>query len=784
MAIRSFARVAGSHGHTSGGGLGACLLSGGVLLFAAIAAFLSPLASGWSRILPSILALLALVFILGAWFLYARRLLPALGKLEELGESTKDHIKSLSAGIAKLSTGDLAAAVAMPPALSSLASDGALAGLARVMGDIASGVRESIDGFDEITAEPCLRTFYVGSDSFEEGLAAGEAIGRMLKGKGRLCVIVGDEHSINYRLRAKGVMSRLAEKYPGIELVETRESHESGEATYAAVAGLLEKHKNLECVYVTEGTTPQFAARAVVDAGRAGKTAVVGHDTTDDTMELVAQGIIGATISQDPYAQGYDAVIRLYNCIATGWKPTVPRSLTKIETVTPENYSHFWSRDSGAIYSDRDRLESPASARTRGREGRIRIAVVCTSGEGFWRPTRKGVMDARDEIERLGAEVEWITPPPALENDRSASTFAPIIERLVREGWQGIAIPVFDRGLIPSVNEAVRAGVTVGTFNSEPVSLREMVSAVKDQADSLIDLSQELAASAEESGRSTRRIGVTMDKIGESVESQLRDVSKTNDELQTLIANIRKVNETTEEVARSARGAASASAEGFKSVSEMGKTVKSLEEASSVADSMIRSLKEDTDKIGAIVEAISDISNQTNLLAINASIQAARAGGLGKGFAVIAAEIRKLADQSNHSTSEIAGLISLVQGRVASASEATARGLDQARQNSAHAELSEKSLRDISALAGENERSMEVIHSAVEKIASFSGRIQDTVRSLKATNQRSGDASVEVRSSTQEMAAQVAEVANTAQALSRMAKDQQVILSQFRIDNA
>jgi methyl-accepting chemotaxis protein len=79
---------------------------------------------------------------------------------------------------------------------------------------------------------------------------------------------------------------------------------------------------------------------------------------------------------------------------------------------------------------------------------------------------------------------------------------------------------------------------------------------------------------------------------------------------------------------------------------------------------------------------------------------------------------------------------------------------------------------------------MEVIHSAVEKIASFSGRIQDTVRSLKATNQRSGDASVEVRSSTQEMAAQVAEVANTAQALSRMAKDQQVILSQFRIDNA
>ena len=85
-------------------------------------------------------------------------------------------------------------------------------------------------------------------------------------------------------------MSRLAEKYPGIELVETRQSQESGEATYAAVSASLEKYRNLECIYVAEGKTPQFAARAVVDAGRAGKTAVVGHDTTDDTMELVAQG--------------------------------------------------------------------------------------------------------------------------------------------------------------------------------------------------------------------------------------------------------------------------------------------------------------------------------------------------------------------------------------------------------------------------------------------------------------------------------------------------------------
>jgi methyl-accepting chemotaxis protein len=242
------------------------------------------------------------------------------------------------------------------------------------------------------------------------------------------------------------------------------------------------------------------------------------------------------------------------------------------------------------------------------------------------------------------------------------------------------------------------------------------------------------------------------------------------------------VNRTTEESALSARAVAASSAEDFKSVSGMRETVLSLEEASTLAESAIRTLEEDTAEIGSIAAAIADIANRTNVLAINASIQAARAGERGKGFAVIAFEIRKLADQSGQSTKEIGRLIDQVRARVAAAGEATGRGLARAKENSAHAELSEKSLRDISALAAENERRMEVIQAALGDMAKFSDRVEQTVRSLAETNKSSEDASVEVRSSTKEMSAQAADVAATAQALSRMAKDQQVILSQFRID--
>jgi methyl-accepting chemotaxis protein len=86
-------------------------------------------------------------------------------------------------------------------------------------------------------------------------------------------------------------------------------------------------------------------------------------------------------------------------------------------------------------------------------------------------------------------------------------------------------------------------------------------------------------------------------------------------------------------------------------------------------------------------------------------------------------------------------------------------------------------------MAADNERRMEIIRTALGDMTKFSSRIEETVRSLSEINRANEDASIEVRLSTKEMSAQATDVAATAQALSQMAKDQQVILSQFRIDN-
>jgi methyl-accepting chemotaxis protein len=735
------------------------------------------LAPGGSRIAGALAAAIAAAAALIAFLAYSLR-----GKASArgiAGESLRlnSALDNLSSGLVKLSTGDLAARVEPPAPAGAVKGLGVSAPIAAMLSEISSLVADSIEGFDAVTDEPAQRLFYVGSNSFEEGRAIGAAIGRILGGKGRVAVILGNLLSVNHSLRRKGALSVFSERFPGISVVETLETEESSEKTYQASQDLISRYKDLEAIYVTEGTTPSAAAKAAADAGRAGKTCVFCHDTTPETMAGIADGRIAATISQNPYAQGYDPVLRLYNHLAAGWKPVAPRLLTKLETIDRENYQRIKDATSSKGGGSASGLAEAVAKADRGK--RIRIAAIMPSSTGFWADVYQGALDAGKELSDRDVEFRIVVMPK--DCSQGAAAYAPVVERLCSEGWAAVALPLFDRALVPVLNGIIAKGVVVATFNAEPVSLREMVTSAIRHTESLIAVSAELAASSEESGQSTLQIVSTIGKIGESLKMQSREVERAGSELTALIENIGRVRDSAEDSAAIAGKVASSSKEGFTAVSGMRATVASLEEASTVAEETIRVLTADTEKIGSIVGSISDLANQTNILAINASIQAARAGEKGKGFAVIAAEIRKLAEQSNKSAGEIAGLIARVGASVGNAAAATASGLARAKENAAHAELSEKSLRDIASLAAENERSMSVIFAAVEGMASFSRTIEGTMSELTRANSGSGDAAVEIERATTEMSAQATDVASMAQALSEMAKAQQVLLSQFQL---
>jgi len=250
---------------------------------------------------------------------------------------------------------------------------------------------------------------------------------------------------------------------------------------------------------------------------------------------------------------------------------------------------------------------------------------------------------------------------------------------------------------------------------------------------------------------------------------------------------------------------------GAAAVDETAGGMKRIKSAVDVTAVKITELGAKSGQIGAIVETIDDIAEQTNLLALNAAIEAARAGEQGKGFAVVADEVRKLAERSSSATKEIAALIGEVQSGTAAAVKAMRVGAEEVDTGSELAEQAAGALQEIrdaaaarnivledlmSAVVVIRTRSADVVratdsiseiaaetNAAAAKMGSAADTVGQSVESIAAISEENSASAEEVSAATEEMSAQAEQVVASAATLSDMARGLDELVARFKLQS-
>jgi len=296
-------------------------------------------------------------------------------------------------------------------------------------------------------------------------------------------------------------------------------------------------------------------------------------------------------------------------------------------------------------------------------------------------------------------------------------------------------------------------GQQAATIKGMVEKWREIIGNVKQASDSVASAGTQLSANAEQTSH------------GASQQAERAYQVATASE---------EMSQTVDDIARNATSIATTAAQAAKTAKDGGTTVEAAvkevgEIASTVAESAshITSLSELSKKIGDIIGIINEIADQTNLLALNAAIEAARAGEHGRGFAVVADEVRKLAERTTGATSEVSGIIREIQSNVTSAvtsiDHVTAKvnkGVDLSSKAGAELQTIVKSVEDL-------QQMVQQIATAIEEMSATSDQISKDIESISGISGATSESSKEVLKASND--------------LSRLGVDLQGIARQFEV---
>lgn len=324
-------------------------------------------------------------------------------------------------------------------------------------------------------------------------------------------------------------------------------------------------------------------------------------------------------------------------------------------------------------------------------------------------------------------------------------------------------------------------GLLTASFNKMVAGVRSIIETVGETSHQVASSSQELSASADESTKASEYISTTIQELAVGSDQQVESVENSRTVIKGMTEFAGRISSSAEKAAATADQTALMSLEGTKAIDKVSAQMQSINETVVSLSEAFKHLTERSNEIGNITEVITSIAEQTNLLALNAAIEAARAGEQGKGFAVVADEVRKLAEQSAQSAEQITRLITIIQNdtkqtmnSVISATGEVKEGLVVVHEAGGAFQKIENSITEVVTQIND-------VTNLVKNLTAGTSEIETAISGVKEVAETAAGSTQTVSAATQEQLASMEEIAAASQILAQNAEELQHLIQKFKI---
>ncbi|QQE73984.1 HAMP domain-containing protein [Brevibacillus composti] len=318
-------------------------------------------------------------------------------------------------------------------------------------------------------------------------------------------------------------------------------------------------------------------------------------------------------------------------------------------------------------------------------------------------------------------------------------------------------------------------------FNHMTQEIREIIKGIQKHSEQAARSSELLSSSIEQNIQMVNENTSVIQGMAVDADSQMTGAIESARAMDEVAFGIQQISTTASDVSAASLGTSEQAEKGNLAIQNAVSQIDSIRQSVSDTSSVVQMLGERSTEIVRIIDVITGISSQTNLLALNAAIEAARAGEAGRGFAVVADEVRKLAEQSEESARQIAALIDDIQKEtlhavraMTSVDEEVNAGMKVVKQAG---DAFNQILKEIHLVSGQ----IQELSAISEQISSATQEVAATIDGAAEIAKKTAQSSINIASSSEQQLLSMKNLASSADHLSQMANELNGLISKFKV---